>query len=132
MHREKININQLYGTKLGISEGDEGYTYRVEMLTSDGEIPLTPVYSSGEKSKREKIKKINDFINNQTANFLIIKQDDRIFAYIFGRLFTLNGSGLMIGSLTFLRQISCVFAKSKSKGFLPEYNLFKSQIKNTL
>ncbi|BAQ65274.1 hypothetical protein [Geminocystis sp. NIES-3709] len=129
MRKETINIPQLYEVELGVSDSDDGETYRIELITSQGKIPLAEVYSSGSKNKRKKLKKIKSFIKNSNEDSLIIKQDDRFFAYPFGGIFVLVGGSLMVASLTFFRQIYCIFDKTKGKFFMREDNPFKSVIK---
>ncbi|BAQ61117.1 cysteine sulfinate desulfinase/cysteine desulfurase and related enzymes [Geminocystis sp. NIES-3708] len=127
--KKNIDIGQVYSTELGISGGDEGDTYRIELNTSEGIIPLTEVYSSGSTNKRKQVKKINNFITDKTQNSLKIKQDDRLFAYPFGGIFVLVGGSLMLGSLTFFRQINCIFNNGNGTFFIREDNLFQSKIK---
>lgn len=127
--KKTINVSQVYSTELGISEGEDGDTYRIELNTSEGIIPLTEVYSSGSKNKRKKIRQIDNFISDKNQTSLQITQDDRLFAYPFGGIFIIVGGGLMVASLTFFRQIHCIFNNSKGKFFIREDNLFQSKIK---
>jgi len=126
---EIINLKkgQLQQAKLGINRSDNSNTYRVNLITKKGITPLTEVYSSGLKGKRNHIDQINRFINNPSNSSLIIIQDERWFAYPFGGVFVLVGAGLMIYSLTFFIQVKCIFDKGKQQLFLTEKNLFNTQ-----
>ncbi|NCQ40365.1 MAG: hypothetical protein GW795_00360, partial [Cyanobacteria bacterium] len=127
--KEIINISKLYSTELGVSDSDDGETYGIELNTSEGIIPLTEVYSSGSKNKRKKIRQIDNFITDKNQTSLQITHDDRLFAYPFGAIFVFIGGGLMVASLTFFRQIYCIFDKSKKKFLIREDNVFQSKIK---
>ncbi|WP_017293964.1 hypothetical protein [Geminocystis herdmanii] len=127
--QKKTNIPRLYNAKLGIDSDGDSPTYRVELDTNMGMIPLSIMYSSGEKNKANKVSKINEFIQNINENSLTIKQDDRLFAYSFGGLFALAGSGLMMGGLTHFRKTNIIFNKSMGKMLIEDKNLFQNQVK---
>ena len=127
--KETINLEkgQLQKAELGISPSDNSNSYRVNLITMEGVIPLAELYSSGVQSKRDNVNRINNFIKNPSTDSLMISQNDRWFAYPFGAVFALSGMGLMFFSLTFFTQVSCIFDKRKQKVFLTEQNLFETR-----
>lgn len=132
LRKNTINLStgQLKQAELGISRGDDSDTYRVNLITDEGIIPLNNNYSSGLESKRNNVNKINQFIQDSSLSNLTVIQDDRWFGYLFGGVFALVGGGLMIFSLTFFIQTDCVFDKRKKRIFLNKKNLFKTKFKD--
>jgi len=60
-------INSVIGAELIYSEGYEGAaTYRVELRTAQGNVPLTSMYTSGDYTKRDVVDQINAYV--QTTN----------------------------------------------------------------
>lgn len=109
----KIPLNQLQGAKVDVNEDSNGDTYRVVLLTNSGEVPFTPVWSSGSGGKQKNADRINAFIGNPEEISLRVQQDDRWFAYPFGGIFALVGGGLVFGSLLYGEFIvSCTFDKA--------------------
>ncbi|MBL1208665.1 hypothetical protein [Geminocystis sp. GBBB08] len=129
MGKEIIKINQLQGAKLNRNKDNPNeITYRVDILTDHQIIPLAEVYSSGRQGKTDKVTKINIFVKNPAQNSLIVKQDNQFFAYFIAGFFALIGGGLMILSITFFRQVSCIFDKVKGVVFIRQDNIFTSKI----
>ncbi len=125
-----IEAGQLQGAEVQVNEDSDGDTYRVVLITKSGKIPLTDVYSSGIGTKyRENVDKINSFIGNPAQESLLIQQDDRWFAYPFGGIFMLVGGGIILGSLRWKFQTSCIFNKSTGKMYLTEQSLIESESK---
>jgi hypothetical protein len=57
------SINSVIGAQLGSSDDYEGgSTYRVELRTAQGIVPLTAVYTSGYSTKREVVDQINAYV----------------------------------------------------------------------
>lgn len=125
-----LPAGQLKQAELGVSSDDDGISYRVNLITDQGIIPLSDIYSSGSGGKRNNVNKINRFIQDSSLNNLTVMHDDRWFAYPFGGAFALIGGGLMIFSLTLFIQTDCVFDRRKKRLFLNEKNLFKTRFKD--
>lgn len=85
--------------RVDVNEDSDGDTYRVILITSNQEIPLTNMYSSGSKNKRVNKNKINNFLQNSSQKSLTVTQDDRFFLYPFGSIFFLVGGGVILGAL---------------------------------
>ncbi|GAP13509.1 hypothetical protein LARV_01263 [Longilinea arvoryzae] len=99
-------VEDLQAAELQVSEdSDDGDTYRVAFQVQGKWIPLTKVYSSGWSSKDDVVQNINTFIQNQSQTELNIRQDDRLFAALFGGIFSLAGllMILFIGQIVTLR-----------------------------
>lgn len=123
-----ITINQLYKAKLGEREDDDGdTTYRVELETPGGIIPLSPVYTSGRQEKIKRMENTNNFIKDISQDSLIIRQDDRTFAYPFGGMFVL------IGLILFLFLLSVetfyIFDRKQNLVTLQRKNIFQNHKK---
>lgn len=87
-----FDIADLQGARVNVSEDSDGDdTYRVEFQVRGEWIPLASVYSSGYSKKETAAQSINTFITNRSQNGLTIRQDDRVFAILFGGAFTLAG-----------------------------------------
>jgi hypothetical protein len=90
-----IPLNQLQGAK--VDESSDGDTYRVVLLTNDGDVPFTPICSSGAGEKQKNVNLINAFIGNTEKTFLRVQQDDRLSAYFLGGIFLIGGL-ILLGS----------------------------------
>lgn len=97
----KIPLNQLQSAKVDVSKVSDGdNTYRVVLLTKDGEIPMSLGTSdAGEKQKNAA--RINAFIDNPEEISLHVQQDDRESVYFLGGICGLVGGGLVFGSLLY-------------------------------
>ncbi|MGY6528436.1 MAG: hypothetical protein ACXITR_00770 [Cyanobacterium sp.] len=124
-----IEKGSLDKAELGVNSSDDSDTYRVNLITKEGIVPLTEVYSSGIKEKRDNTNQINYFINNSSDINLQIIQDDRWFAYPVGSVFVLSGAGLMAVSLLFFTQVKCTFDKGIQRFYLIEKNVLKTHEK---
>lgn len=64
-------VSDVRGAQVGESYDDEtGDTYRVELLTGHGMVPLNTVYTSGPSTKRDIAGKISAFVQSTTAGSL--------------------------------------------------------------
>lgn len=99
-----IPLNQLQSAKVDVNESSKGDTYRVVLLTDGGKVPFTSAWSSGAVEKQKNADGINAFIGNPGKTSLRVQQDDRWFAYPFGGIFILLGSGVVLGSLRALKK----------------------------
>lgn len=103
LYKTKIETvpGSIIRAKVDVNEDSDGDTYRVILITSKQEIPLTSMYSSGSKNKRVNKNKINNFLQNSNQISLTVTQDDRFFLYPFGSIFFLTGGGVILGALIF-------------------------------
>jgi hypothetical protein len=69
----EASIQGLEGAWVAESCDEDGCTYRVEMDTADGRVPLTSYYSSGARSKHETADRINAFLRNPAEGSLTVK-----------------------------------------------------------
>jgi hypothetical protein len=108
-------ISELQGARVASNydSEDRSTTYRVEILTERGELPITPVWSSGQQSKQEMADEIEQFAQNQSISNLAIAQDDRWFGYLF--LFIFGGVGLAMIVVPVLLAIFLRFNSNPSK-----------------
>ena len=68
-------INSVSGAQLNETEDYEGdTTYRVELITSQGIVPLTSIYTSGYSTKRDVVGQINAFVQNANATVLEVNE----------------------------------------------------------
>ncbi|NEP57883.1 MAG: hypothetical protein F6K31_12805 [Symploca sp. SIO2G7] len=93
-----IPIKSLQGAKLKRS-GRRRTTYRIELLTAEGTVPLTNIYSSGGASKQQQVQQIRSFIENPTQASLNLRQDNRWMGYLFGVTFGVVGVLFVFSSL---------------------------------
>ncbi len=101
-----FGVEDLQSAEVQISEdSDDGDTYRVAFQVQGKWIPLTKVYSSGWSSKDATVQSINAFIRNPNQTDLTVRQDDRLFAALFGGIFSLAGMLmiLFIGQIVTVR-----------------------------
>lgn len=95
-------ISDLKDAEVQVSEDSDGDdTYRVAFQVNGEWIPLASVYSSGYTKKQTAVDTISAFIVNKNQRELTVQQDDRIFAMLFGGIF--SAAGLMI--IIFIGQI---------------------------
>ena len=65
--------------------------YRVILVTTDGEVPLTEHFKSDERESLEHIEQLNEFIQNDSEPKLEIQVDDRAQSNLFGLMFISTG-----------------------------------------
>lgn len=87
LQRAEVRVN--YG------DSDSSDTYKVVLLTNNGELPFTEYYSSGSSKKQQLADEINQFIQNDSLNTLSVKSDDRLWISIFAGIFA--GIGALMG-----------------------------------
>jgi len=91
-----IPIKSLQGAKLDQSNRSSSggrATYRIELLTAEGTVPVTNVYSSGIANQRQQVEQIRSFVEDPTQISLNIRHDDRWFGYLLGVAF--GGVGVL-------------------------------------
>lgn len=86
---------QLRGAEVEVSyDSETGDSYRPILITQDGKLPFTNVYSSDELEAKHLASQINDFLQNPAQQVLEVKEDDQWFVYLFGSILILVGIGM--------------------------------------
>lgn len=97
---ESLRLTEIERADVQVSEDDDGDdTYRVVLRTERGTVPFTDYYSSGRNDKREIADRLNAFLEDGAARELEVSQDDRLFASIFGGVFSCAGGLVALGGL---------------------------------
>ena len=65
--------------------------YRVILVTTDGEVPLTEHFKSDNRESLEHIEQLNEFIQNDSEPKLELQVDDRAQSNLFGLMFISTG-----------------------------------------
>lgn len=127
-----IPTGELQSAEVEVNEDSDGDTYRVVLVTKNSRIPLSDVYSSGERGKRTRANQINAFISNPEQMSLRIQQDHRWFAYSLGGIFAVVGGGIILSSLMWKIQTSCLFDKGSGRMYLKQQNIFTSEMREQM
>lgn len=124
----QIPSGQLVSADVQERSSSDGYTYRVVLLTKSGTIAMTEFFSGGTGVNHQTdADKINDFLKGPDRSSLRISQDHRLFAYLFGGLFTLVGCGIIYGSIVTKSQTSCIFDKTADRMWLKQQSLSQTE-----
>ncbi len=75
---------------------DDGCSYRVVLLTSDGQQPMTNYYSSGLSDKEDMAWEINSYIQAEGNASLFLTEKSGLFPALFSMVFVLVGLYQMI------------------------------------
>jgi hypothetical protein len=103
----EISVSRLYGAEAETSTSSDGNTYRVVLLTSEGKVPFTAIYSSGSEAKQTTASHIATFVHTSEET-LTAQDDSRWFAYPFGSIFV--AAGLFVISIG--QAVACSFDKA--------------------
>lgn len=106
--RYVIPLDQFQGVEVQESRSDGSSTYRVVLLTSEGDRPLTGYSSSGYAGKERLARQIDAFLNDSSQPQLVIQQDSRWLGYLFTLIF--SGSGLLVACVMG-NVVTCEFDK---------------------
>jgi hypothetical protein len=68
------SISQVRGARLGESSYEDTPTYRVELVTTEGYVPVTSLYTSGYSTKKDCVDKINAFARGASLGPLVIAE----------------------------------------------------------
>jgi hypothetical protein len=117
-----ISVEEYQGAKL--RQNKKGTMYGITLLTNKKDIPLYDLSTSSEKIAVEKVKKINDFINDSAQKYLEIQQSDRWSFYTSLGFSLLFGSGVFSSTIKRKLSITCVFDKDADRMYLEQKNLF--------
>ncbi|MEH2397304.1 hypothetical protein [Nostoc sp.] len=106
---KEFSLNMLQGAKVEESSNDSygNSTYRVVILTSNGEVPFTSYFNSDDSKKETIVSHITNFISNPKITSLTEKQDDRLWMYLIGGIFVTGGLITLLA-----RVVTCVFDKT--------------------
>ncbi len=64
----EISVSGLYGAEVETHTNSDGNTYRVVLLTSEGKVPFTVIYSSGSEAKQITASHIATFVHTSEEN----------------------------------------------------------------
>ncbi len=126
-----IPVGELQGAEIETSQDSDGdITYRVALITRQGRLPLTDSYSAGlGTNHQQNTNQINTFLSRADQENLVIQQDDRWFAFIFGGIFMLVGSGIIAGGLFNQFSSACILDKTSGRLYLDRKNGFRTKRK---
>lgn len=103
-------VGRLQSAWVDVSSDSDGDTYRVVLLGSDGETPLTSYYSSARKNREETAAAINAYLANPSQETLHIEQADRWIFLLTGAFVTIGflsiGFGILQGFFNLLRRLN--------------------------
>jgi len=68
------SVRGVQGAQVAENCDQDGCTYRVELRTGGGIVPLTPHYSSGSVVKESVARRVNDFVRDPTAASLQVRE----------------------------------------------------------
>ncbi|UCC61768.1 MAG: hypothetical protein JSV36_13315 [Anaerolineae bacterium] len=94
-----VSLQHVEGAEVAQSCDDEGCSYRVELTTAEGIVPLTSYYSSGSRSKKEAADRINAFLRNSEGSSLTVKSDAGLLAFVLPLVFVLVGPLIIMWSI---------------------------------
>ncbi|TVQ24560.1 MAG: hypothetical protein EA367_01510 [Leptolyngbya sp. DLM2.Bin15] len=123
--RHLILLDHFQGVEVQESRSDDSSTYRVVLLTSEGDRPLTGYYSSGYAGKARQARQIDAFLTDLSQTQLVIQQDSRWLGYLFTLIF--SGSGLLVLCLMG-NVVTCEFDKLGQSFKLTRRGLLGSKI----
>ncbi len=92
---QEIPLNTLKGAQ--VERGRSIGTYRVVILTSSSEVPLTSYYSSDRLAYESIASQVNDFVKNPKIISLAEKHDDQFWGFLFGGIFIAAGVLILLG-----------------------------------
>ena len=85
------SISRLQGARMDESCDEDGCTYRVELRTDQGIVPLTAFYSSGSQSKQKTADQINAFVQDSKEKSLTFKEGMGWLGIVFPGVFVVTG-----------------------------------------
>lgn len=89
-------ISDVRGAWVDESCDSDGCTYRVELSTGQGDLPLTAYYSSGERSKSEAAAEINAYVAEGEGEALEIREGSGLLGGLIGGIFIVVGLGIAV------------------------------------
>ncbi|MBD1863755.1 MULTISPECIES: hypothetical protein [Trichocoleus] len=122
---QETALDSLQSAKVERSSSSDGDTFRVVLVTNQGEVPFTDYYSSGENGKQEIATQISTFLSSPQASSLTLQQDDRWFMFMFGSVFVIAGLAVAIGMGEI---VVCEFDRSSDSLILKRHGLFGTKV----
>ena len=104
-----IPLENLQQATIEANLSSANQSYRIALVTESGQIPLMNDSSSNLEEQQLRVNKVNEFLQNPERQSLSIKEDNRLFSYIFGGIFI--GTAL-VGSGVITQEFTCKFDKS--------------------
>jgi hypothetical protein len=95
----KESLQNLEGARVDESCDEDGCTYRVELDTRGGFVPLTAYYSSGVKSKQEAADQINAFVQDPGEDSLEVKGSVGLLGILFPLVFVFVGPLIVVSAV---------------------------------
>ena len=102
-HQSDFAIAELQRAVVDVSYGEDGDTYRVVLVTDNGNVALTGYYSSGASAKEKAADQINAYLKYDGQQTVSVSLDDRIFSSIMAGLF--SGMGALMLFFAVLKTI---------------------------
>jgi hypothetical protein len=97
--KETQHIGQLRGAYVQDNCDEDGCTYRVELRTADGTVPLTSVYSSGLEKKRSTADRINAFVDSREGTLTLQESASWIAILVSGAFLIVGLAVIILGTL---------------------------------
>lgn len=116
-----IFLQDLQAAEIQTNQSSANNSARIVLVTTRAQIPLMADYNSNLEQEESRANTVNQFIQDPNQTNLSIKEDNRLFSYIFGGLFLVTG---LVGSGIITKTFTCKFDKSIGslilikKGFL--------------
>jgi len=122
---QERKLEVLEGAKVERSSSSDGDTFRVVLVTNQGEVPFTDYYSSGENGKQEIATQVSTFLGNSQASSLTLQQDDRWFMFMVGGIFVVAGLAVavVVGEI-----VVCEFNKDSGSLTLKRHSLLGTKV----
>jgi tetratricopeptide (TPR) repeat protein len=101
--------SDIHGTRIDSRDEKKGNSYRLMLLTSQGEISVIPQDFYNYETVDAWASQIEVFLNTSLTKQLVIQEDYRLLGYFFGGIFILVGYAIVA---SFGRVVICTFDKS--------------------
>ena len=102
--KEPQHIRQLRGAYVQDNCDEDGCTYRVELRTAGGTVPLTSVYSSGLEKKRSTAERINEFVDSRESKLTLQESAGWIAILASGAFLVAGLAVIILGTLGAIRR----------------------------
>jgi len=119
-----IPVKEFQGAELAAKKKNGRYS--INLLTSEGNIPLYDVSDSSKEVGHKAVKKINNFISDSEQVSLKVQHDKRWSIYAYGGVFGLIGISLFFRNLVSKLDLTCILDADTDRMYLKRQNLFKN------
>lgn len=122
---QERKLEALEGARVERSSSSDGDTFRVVLVTNQGEVPFTDYYSSGQHGKQEIATRVSTFLDSSQASSLTLQQDDRWFMLMIGGVFVVVGLAVAVvmGEI-----VVCEFNKNSGSLILKRHSLLGTKV----